>query len=184
VILRAYSGDRIRFGRIFAAARQKPGYPGLRVRSGRFAAAAHPSYPLRVASTAFRLPLREKEMWLFGRRSRKKARELWNIPHTTQNKEPTRHIMTRYNRKTGNPMLKVEICSGSACHNRGGFNVFQELIQFAEHDGVSDKISIETGLCMQQCDKPGVMVMVSDKVHGVDPLDVQGFYAKEIKPKI
>jgi hypothetical protein len=37
---------------------------------------------------------------------------------------------------------------------------------------------------MQQCDKPGVMVMVSDKVYGVDPLDVQGFYAKEIKPKI
>jgi hypothetical protein len=27
-----------------------PGYAGLRVRSGRFAAAAHPSYPLRVAS--------------------------------------------------------------------------------------------------------------------------------------
>jgi NADH:ubiquinone oxidoreductase subunit E len=92
--------------------------------------------------------------------------------------------MTRYNKTTGKPMLKVEICSGSACHNRGCYNVFQELIQLAEHDGVSDNISIETGLCMQQCDKPGVMVLVGDKYYGVDPLKVQKFYAKEIKPRI
>ncbi len=58
--------------------------------------------------------------------------------------------------------LRVELCMGSSCFARGNSVTLMSLEEFAEQNGLSDRIELEGHLCLGKCNS-GPHIRIGDK---------------------
>ena len=58
--------------------------------------------------------------------------------------------------------LRVELCMGSSCFARGNSGILMSLEEFAEQNGLSDRIDLEGHLCRGKCNT-GPHLKIGDK---------------------
>lgn len=80
-------------------------------------------------------------------------------------------------------MLKITVCIGSSCHNKGSRQVVEQLQCLIAENNIGDKVELGGTFCMGQC-RNGVCVTVNDSFHSVTPEDVGEFFAREVLAKV
>ncbi len=58
--------------------------------------------------------------------------------------------------------LRIELCMGSSCFARGNSGALMSLEEFAEQNGLSDRIELEGHLCLGKCNS-GPHFRIGDK---------------------
>lgn len=81
-------------------------------------------------------------------------------------------------------MLDLQVCIGSACHTKASYNVIQTFQQIIEEKSLHDRLNFRGTMCMKECGKAGVTVMVDSVVHHVNPDEAEAFFAAEILSKL
>ena len=80
-------------------------------------------------------------------------------------------------------MLKITVCIGSSCHNKGSRQVVEQLQYLIAENKLGDKVELGGTFCMGKCQQ-GVCVTVNDAFYSVTPDTVEEFFAKEILAKV
>lgn len=67
--------------------------------------------------------------------------------------------------------LRVELCMGSSCFARGNSMTLMAIEEFAEQNGVADRIELEGHLCLGKCNT-GPHLRIGDKEYsGISDAD-------------
>ena len=80
-------------------------------------------------------------------------------------------------------MIKITVCIGSSCHNKGSRQVVEQLQYLIAENNLGDKVELGGTFCMGKCQQ-GVCVTVNDSFHSVTPETVEEFFAKEVLSKV
>lgn len=59
--------------------------------------------------------------------------------------------------------MKVQVCIGSSCHQRGSYKVMKRLKELVEENGLADKVTVCSAFCLGRCED-GVSVAVDDAI--------------------
>jgi len=77
-------------------------------------------------------------------------------------------------------MMKVQVCIGSSCHQRGSYQVMKKLREMVAEKGLEDKVSVGSAFCLGHCDD-GVSVAVNeDIVTGIGVGNVEQLFEQYI----
>lgn len=79
--------------------------------------------------------------------------------------------------------MKITVCIGSSCHLKGSRQVVEQLQYLIAENNLKDKIELGGTFCMGKCQK-GVCVMVDDDFYSLTPDTVDGFFEKDIMPRV
>ena len=80
-------------------------------------------------------------------------------------------------------MLKITVCIGSSCHNKGSRQVVEQLQFLIAENNLGDKVELSGTFCMGKCQQ-GVCVTVNDEFYSVTPETVGEFFANEVLAKV
>ncbi len=81
-------------------------------------------------------------------------------------------------------MLIIYVCVGSACHNKGSYNIINQLQQLIEERDLEENIVIKAALCLGNCTN-AVSAMVEDgEVISLSSENVRSFFEKVVKEKL
>ena len=48
-------------------------------------------------------------------------------------------------------MLNIYVCVGSACHQKGSYNILYKLLHMIEDRGLMGEVTIKASLCLGRC---------------------------------
>jgi len=81
--------------------------------------------------------------------------------------------------------MLIEVCLGSACHEKGGNRVFLKLRQIIREKNLSDKIILKGSMCLGHCGEPGANIRIDGKVYSGLTIDnIDEFVNKNILTKL
>ena len=78
--------------------------------------------------------------------------------------------------------MKVTVCIGSSCHNKGSRQVVDRLQQLISENNLGDKVELGGTFCMGKCQQ-GVCVTVDDAFYSVTPDTVDEFFNNNVIAK-
>ncbi len=67
--------------------------------------------------------------------------------------------------------LRIELCMGSSCFARGNSGILMSLEEFAEQNGISDRIDLEGHLCLGKCNSGPHMTIGGKEYSGISDPD-------------
>ena len=81
-------------------------------------------------------------------------------------------------------MLNTKICIGSACHNKGAYNIIQTFQQLMEEHHLHDKVELKASFCMNQCQNAGACVTVGEQYYAILPEEAREFFETKLRPQL
>ena len=75
--------------------------------------------------------------------------------------------------------MKVTICIGSSCHQKGAKQVLDTLQHLIKENNLKDKVELAGMFCMGEC-QDGVAIKIGENVYTVKPETTDEFFKKEI----
>ena len=81
--------------------------------------------------------------------------------------------------------MTVQICMGSACHQKNVPEIIRLFQEALEEHGLMEEVALAGGFCMNRCGAPGVTVCVDDEYFtGVTVDGFRDFFRKNVLNKI
>lgn len=76
--------------------------------------------------------------------------------------------------------MKVLVCIGSACHQKGSYNVMKRLKELIAEHGLAEKVTIGSAFCLGHC-REGITVSIDGEiVTGVGMSNVDDLFQEMI----
>lgn len=72
-------------------------------------------------------------------------------------------VKTSKTSKTKKTKAKVLICKKSNCWNKGGKEIYKQLVSELKNQGITEQVEIKTTGCLKKCKKAPNMVVLPDK---------------------
>ena len=79
--------------------------------------------------------------------------------------------------------MKITVCIGSSCHNKGSRQVVEQLQNLIRDKNLGDRVELAGTFCMGQCQK-GVCVTVDGEFYSVSPETVSDFFDTAVCAKL
>ncbi|MDO4281893.1 MAG: NAD(P)H-dependent oxidoreductase subunit E [Peptococcaceae bacterium] len=80
--------------------------------------------------------------------------------------------------------MKVQVCIGSACHQRGSYDILMRLRELVVENGLEKDVSVGSAFCLNNC-ADGISVAVDDDIiTGIGKGNVDQLFEQVIKARL
>ena len=79
--------------------------------------------------------------------------------------------------------MKITVCIGSSCHQKGSRKIVESLQNLIRTNNLDDKVELAGTFCLGQCQK-GVCVNVDETLFSVSPDTVEQFFEENVLAKV